>query len=113
MKRTLVLLVALTTVLAGLAAPLRADIFNAWGRHLGIGWSNGYHAVDNCCPGPIWALRPGFKMKQRHPAFVVPSPILQPAPAYIPPSQHLTPPYGPAPASPMWPETVPYATPGW
>jgi len=106
MKRTLILLTALTTVLAGLAAPLHADIFNAWARHLGVGWSNGYHAVDNCCPGPIWAMRPGLKLKH-HPHYGVPSPIFEPAPAYIPSSHHHTPPYGPAPAAPMWYETLP------
>lgn len=109
MKRTLTLAAAVTAVVASLAAPLRADIFNAWGRHLGVGWSNGYHAVDGCCPGPIWALRPGCKLKKPHAAFCVPSPLLQPARAYAPPSY--PPAYGPAPAAP-WPyESLPYAAP--
>ncbi|MEQ8785989.1 MAG: hypothetical protein RIC55_06805 [Pirellulaceae bacterium] len=111
MRRMFVLAAALTTVLAGFAAPVRADIFNAWGRHLGLGWSNGYHAEDACCPGPIWALRPGSRLKCSHPGYGVPSPIFQPAPAYIPAAHHGVPPYGPAPAAPWSYETLPYGAP--
>jgi hypothetical protein len=59
MRTRLVSAALLVALLLGLAAPAQADIFNALGRRFGIGWSDGYHARDACCPGPVWALRKG------------------------------------------------------
>lgn len=38
----------------------RAGWLNEWGRHLGIGWSDGYHAFDQCPPrrGACCAIPP-------------------------------------------------------
>jgi hypothetical protein len=59
MLRRLVSVAAVFAVLCPLAGSARADVFNALGRYLGVGWSDGYHAQDACCPGPVWAMRKG------------------------------------------------------
>lgn len=92
MRRRIVLLAVTLTLFAGLAGSARADVFNALGRYLGVGWSDGYHARDGCCPGPVWALRKGNTHPSHGyggPAFVpyfetLPPAVYQP----LPPTAH-------------------------
>ena len=95
MRSRLILLAVTLTLLVGLAANARADVFNALGRWLGMGWSEGYHAQDACCPGPVWAKRKGFSPPRQtyYPPPFTPyfesfpdtyQPPLQPTPALVP-----------------------------
>ncbi len=54
MRPTFALILVLAT-----AASAQAGWFNGLGRHLGLGWSDGYHACDQCPP-------------QRHSSFAIP-----------------------------------------
>jgi hypothetical protein len=50
MQRTLFTAAALAAMLTGLTTPCRADWFNYVVRTSGLGWSDGYHAYDQCPP---------------------------------------------------------------
>jgi hypothetical protein len=74
--------VALALLLA-FVAPAQAGWFNKLGRHLGLGWSDGYHAQGQCTPpgGNDFAIPPGGFVPQG--PILVPEP--QPTPAHPPP----------------------------
>lgn len=50
MKRTFIKIASLGILLAGATLPARADWFNYVVRTSGLGWSDGYHANDQCPP---------------------------------------------------------------
>jgi hypothetical protein len=76
MRSTVALILILAT-----AATAHAGWFNSLGRHLGLGWSDGYHACDSCSRhGSHFAIPPGG-LPYPEP---VPVPAKQPTPAKPP-----------------------------
>lgn len=71
------------------AATAHAGWLNRLGRHLGLGWSDGYHAFDQCPPsgGQTFAIPPGG-LVPTGPSFI---PDAQPTPA-MPHPEMLPPP---------------------
>ncbi|HUE74049.1 MAG TPA: hypothetical protein VMP01_24425 [Pirellulaceae bacterium] len=85
MRTAIALLLILTT-----GATAQASWLNRLGRHLGLGWSDGYHAVDPSAPRHFsnFAIPPGGLAS---PKFVAPSPAPKAAspPLFeLPPPQH-------------------------
>jgi hypothetical protein len=84
MRTALALLLIVAT-----AATANAGWWSGLGRHLGIGWSDGYHAFDQCppCRESGFAIPPGGYVP-RGPAYlpdarptpVMPQPEMLPAP---------------------------------
>jgi hypothetical protein len=50
MKLTIIKVASLGILLGLLVLPARAELFNYVVRTSGLGWSNGYHAYDQCPP---------------------------------------------------------------
>lgn len=50
MKRTIIKVASVGLVFGAFALPARADWFNYVVRTSGLGWSDGYHAYDQCPP---------------------------------------------------------------
>lgn len=79
MRTTLALILVLAT-----AATAQAGWLNSLGRHLGLGWSDGYHACDQCSPRAFssFAIPPGGLASPEQ----VVVPAKQPTPAKLPES---------------------------
>lgn len=79
MRTTLALILVLAT-----AATAQAGWLNSLGRHWGLGWSDGYHACDQCPPRRTtnFAIPPGGLASPEQ-VFV---PAKQPTPAKMPQS---------------------------
>ncbi len=79
-------LAALALLLGG-TAPLSAGWLNEAGRHLGLGWSDGYHAYEGC-PDPRLRSQPWQRRASRSGAHDEPLvPYLQPLPVPTPAPQ--------------------------
>jgi hypothetical protein len=101
---------AAALVLAATATAARAEVLNGIGRFLGVGWSDGYHARNDCEPCHTrWRFATafhhggpgrGFPLVSPNEMFAEPA---APSPVYWPAAPLMAPPLNavPAPASPV------------
>jgi hypothetical protein len=86
MQRIIFAAAALFAVVASFATPCRADLFNYVVRTSGLGWSDGYHACDQCPPrrhhahGHHFALPSWGASQEPHAPYYIEEPAHRAAP---------------------------------
>lgn len=104
--RTRLFALAATALLFASTAPASAGWVNELGRNMGLGWSDGYHAYDNC-PAPPLRSQPWPRRSNRSGGMEDPLvPYLVPTPAANPDPQPLPPQPPPAPRTSRAPAPV-------
>ncbi len=98
------LLAAVVAALLLSAPAANAGIHNAWMRHLGLGWSDGYHAADACrgCDNHWYGHGAGHSNHWQSAPAQRPTPMVAP-PKPIMATSHST----PAAARALKPELIP------